>query len=42
MGNWSFSDIETGHPDWITEKKIRILLQLDLTRSQSPLLRDVH
>jgi len=41
MGNWSFSDIETGHPDWITEKKIRILLQLGLTKSQSPLLRDV-
>ena len=41
MGNWSFSDIETGRPDWITEKKVRILLQLGLTKSESPLLRDV-
>ena len=40
-GNWSFSDIEKGHPDWIAEKKIRMLLQLGLTRSQSPALRDV-
>jgi tripartite-type tricarboxylate transporter receptor subunit TctC len=40
-GNWSFSDIENGHPDWIVEKKIRILLQLGLTRSPSPALRDV-
>jgi len=40
-GNWSFSNIEKGHPDWITEKKVRILLQLGLTRSQSPVLRDV-
>jgi hypothetical protein len=41
IGNWSFSDIEKGRADWIREKKIRILLQLGLTRSQSPLLRDV-
>jgi tripartite-type tricarboxylate transporter receptor subunit TctC len=40
-GNWSFSDIEKGHPDWIAEKKIRMLLQLGLTRSPSPALRDV-
>jgi tripartite-type tricarboxylate transporter receptor subunit TctC len=40
-GNWSFSDIEKGHPDWIAEKKIRILLQLGLARSASPALRDV-
>ena len=40
-GNWSFSDIEKGHPDWITDKKIRILLQLGLTKSPSPTLRDV-
>jgi tripartite-type tricarboxylate transporter receptor subunit TctC len=40
-GNWSFSDIEKGHPDWITTKKIRMLLQLGLTKSPSPDLRDV-
>jgi len=40
-GNWSFSDIEKGHPDWITDKKIRLLLQLGLAKSQSPILRDV-
>jgi tripartite-type tricarboxylate transporter receptor subunit TctC len=40
-GNWSFSDIEKGRADWVKEKKIRLLLQLGLTKSQSPLLRDV-
>src|SRR5204863_368184 len=25
-GNWSFSDIERGHADWIKDNKIRILL----------------
>jgi hypothetical protein len=40
-GNWSFSDIEKGHPDWIANKKIRILLQLGLAGSPSPVLRDV-
>jgi tripartite-type tricarboxylate transporter receptor subunit TctC len=40
-GNWSFSDIEKGHPDWITDKKIRMLLQLGLTKGASPALRDV-
>jgi tripartite-type tricarboxylate transporter receptor subunit TctC len=40
-GNWSFSDIEKGHPDWIADKKIRILLQLGLAKSPSPALRDV-
>jgi tripartite-type tricarboxylate transporter receptor subunit TctC len=40
-GNWSFSDIEKGHPDWIADKKIRILLQLGLAKSASPALRDV-
>jgi tripartite-type tricarboxylate transporter receptor subunit TctC len=39
--NWSFSDIEKGHADWIRDRKIRILLQLGLTRSESPVLRDV-
>jgi tripartite-type tricarboxylate transporter receptor subunit TctC len=40
-GNWSFSDIERGHVDWIRDSKIRILLQLGLTKSKSPMLRDV-
>jgi tripartite-type tricarboxylate transporter receptor subunit TctC len=40
-GNWSFSDIEKGHPDWIRDKKIRILLQLGLTKSASPDLAGV-
>jgi tripartite-type tricarboxylate transporter receptor subunit TctC len=40
-GNWSFSDIEKGHPDWIADKKIRMLLQLGLTKSPNPALRDV-
>ena len=40
-GNWSFSEIEKGHPDWIADKKIRILLQLGLIKSASPALRDV-
>ena len=40
-GNWSFSDIEKGHPDWITEKKVRLLLHLGLAKSQNPILREV-
>src|SRR5580704_10352282 len=40
-GNWSFSDIEKGHSDWIANKKIRMLLQLGLAKSRSPALRDV-
>jgi tripartite-type tricarboxylate transporter receptor subunit TctC len=40
-GNWSFSDIEKGHPDWIAERKVRFLLQLGLSKSSSPALRDV-
>jgi tripartite-type tricarboxylate transporter receptor subunit TctC len=38
-GNWSWSDIAKGHPDWVRDKKIRLLLQLDL--KQSPELPDV-
>jgi tripartite-type tricarboxylate transporter receptor subunit TctC len=40
-GNWSFSDIEKGHPDWLAEKKVRLLLQLGLAKSPNPALRDV-
>jgi tripartite-type tricarboxylate transporter receptor subunit TctC len=40
-GNWSFSDVEKGHPDWLAEKKVRLLLQLGLAKSPDPLLRDV-
>jgi hypothetical protein len=39
--NWSWSDIEKGHPDWLADKKVRLLLQLDLTKGTSPYLRDV-
>jgi tripartite-type tricarboxylate transporter receptor subunit TctC len=39
--NWSFSDIEKGHPDWIAGGTIRMLLQLDLTKSTDPALRNV-
>jgi tripartite-type tricarboxylate transporter receptor subunit TctC len=37
--NWSWSDIVKGHPDWISDRKIRMLLQLDLKKS--PDLPDV-
>ena len=40
-GNWSFSDIEKGHPDWLAEKKVHLLLQLGLAKSSDPALRDV-
>jgi len=40
-GNWSFSDIEKGHPDWIRDKQIRMLLQLGLTKGKSPDLTGV-
>lgn len=40
-GNWSVSDIEKSYPDWITEKKVRFLVQLGLTKSRNPALRDV-
>jgi tripartite-type tricarboxylate transporter receptor subunit TctC len=40
-GNWSFSDIEKGHPEWIRDGTIRMLVQLDLTKSADPALRDV-
>jgi len=40
-GNWSFSDIEKGHPDWLAEKKVHLLVQLGLAKSPHPALRDV-
>jgi len=40
-GNWSFSDIEKGHADWLTEGKVRLLLQLGLAKGANPALRDV-
>src|SRR5262245_5236328 len=39
--NWSFSDIEKGHADWIRDGKIRLLMQLGLTKGTNPVLRDV-
>jgi tripartite-type tricarboxylate transporter receptor subunit TctC len=38
-GNWSWSDIQMGHADWLSDKKIRLLLQLDLKKN--PDLPDV-
>jgi len=38
--NWSFSNRE-GHPDWLAEKKVHLLLQLGLTKGTSPALHDV-
>ena len=40
-GNWSFSDIEKGHPDWLADKKVRLLLQLGLAKSTDPMLQGV-
>jgi tripartite-type tricarboxylate transporter receptor subunit TctC len=40
-GNWSFSDIEKQHPDWIADREVRFLLQMALTKSANPVLRDV-
>jgi tripartite-type tricarboxylate transporter receptor subunit TctC len=40
-GNWSFSDIEKGHPDWLADKKVRLLLQLGLAKSTDPMLHGV-
>ena len=39
--NWSWSDIEKQHPEWLRDGKIRVLLQLDLEKGSSPYLRDV-
>jgi tripartite-type tricarboxylate transporter receptor subunit TctC len=30
VANWSWNDIPTMHPDWLRDKKIRILMQLGL------------
>jgi len=38
---WSWSDIELVRTDWLQEKKIRTLLQISLTKNDSPYLRDV-
>jgi tripartite-type tricarboxylate transporter receptor subunit TctC len=32
-GNWSWSDIQKGHPDWVRDKKIKLLLQIDLKKT---------
>jgi tripartite-type tricarboxylate transporter receptor subunit TctC len=39
--NWSWSDIEQQHSDWLRDKKLRVLLQLDLKKGSSPFLRNV-
>lgn len=44
-GNWSWSDIQKGHADWLRDKKVRLLLQLDLKKSPDlpdvPLIMDM-
>lgn len=39
VANWSWSDIEIEHRDWIRDGKVRFLLQLGLTKN--PMLPDV-
>jgi tripartite-type tricarboxylate transporter receptor subunit TctC len=39
VANWSWSDIESKHEDWLRDGKIRMLLQLGLTKN--PKLPDV-
>jgi tripartite-type tricarboxylate transporter receptor subunit TctC len=43
--NWSWSDIISGHPDWLKDKKIRILLQIGMKKSPDlpdvPLMMDL-
>jgi tripartite-type tricarboxylate transporter receptor subunit TctC len=39
VANWSWNDIPTMHPDWLRDKKIRLLLQLGLHKI--PALRRV-
>jgi tripartite-type tricarboxylate transporter receptor subunit TctC len=41
IANWSWSDIEKGKPDWLRDRKLRLLVQLDLKKGSSPYLRDV-
>ncbi len=31
-GNWTWADIPASHPDWLSEKKIRVLMQLGLEK----------
>jgi tripartite-type tricarboxylate transporter receptor subunit TctC len=44
-GNWSWSDIQKVHPDWVRDKEIRLLLQIDLKKSADlpdvPLILDL-
>lgn len=39
--NWSWSEIEAGHPDWLRDHTVRILMQLGLRKGTSPYLKDV-
>ena len=41
VANWSWSDIESRHPDWISEKRVRFLLQFALEPVVSPALAGV-
>ncbi|HWG05018.1 MAG TPA: hypothetical protein VG271_08380 [Beijerinckiaceae bacterium] len=43
-GNWTWADIPASHPDWLSEKKIRVLMQLGLEKDRDlpnvPLVMD--
>ena len=41
VANWSWSDIESRHPDWINEERVSFLLQLALEPIGSPALSGV-
>jgi hypothetical protein len=40
-GYWSWTDLETRRSDWLKDRTVRPLLQLGLTKSSSPYLKDV-
>jgi hypothetical protein len=41
VANWSWSDIESRHSDWITDKRVSFLLQFALEPISSPALTEV-
>lgn len=41
VANWSWSDIESRHPDWISEKRVRFLVQFALEPIRHPALEGV-
>jgi tripartite-type tricarboxylate transporter receptor subunit TctC len=41
VANWSWSDIESRHQDWINDKRVRFLVQFALEPIQHPAMKDV-